>query len=230
MKPKWIFFDLGWTLVDETEAHRSRLAETSTLLAAFGRQCSVDELMVLSEEAASAFAPSPFLGMLARLGLSKSQIAEVRSSVRYAKENERVYPGVPELLASLAEFYKLGVIANQSEGTEARLADWDIRQHFSVVFASAELGLSKPDPKIFVGALSQARCKPEEAVMIGDRIDNDIGPAKAQGWLTGLVRQGFSRLQKPRSPQEEPDCVFEQIGELTANNGIHDIVARCANS
>ena len=230
MKYKWIFFDLGWTLVDETEAHRSRLEETRALLADFGKRYSVDQLMALCEESASAFAPSPFHGMLARLDLSDNQVATIRSSVRYGKENERLYPGVPELLASLSEFYKLGVIANQSEGTEARLAAWDIRQQFSLIFASTELGLSKPDPEIFAAALSRAGCKPHEAVMIGDRIDNDIGPAKAHGWRTARVLQGFSRLQRPRGPQEEADLVLEQIGELTANQRLEDIVANRAES
>jgi hypothetical protein len=56
MNLKWVFFDLGWALVDEAEAHRSRLAETSTILAGFGKQYSVDQLFSLTEQAASNFA------------------------------------------------------------------------------------------------------------------------------------------------------------------------------
>jgi ribonucleotide monophosphatase NagD (HAD superfamily) len=33
-------------------------------------------------------------------------------------------------------------------------------------------------------ALSRAKCTPEEAVMIGDRFENDIRPARLQGWKT----------------------------------------------
>lgn len=39
----------------------------------------------------------------------------------------------------------------------------------------------KPDPKLFTIACAQAGCAPEDAVMIGDRLDNDIAPAKAIG-------------------------------------------------
>ncbi len=150
--------------------------------------------------------------------------------MRYAKEKERLYPGVPELLSELSRRFKLGVIANQSEGTEARLARWAIRQHFSGVFASAELGLSKPDPEIFAGALSEAGCQPVEAIMVGDRIDNDIGPAKSQGWNTVRVLQGFSRLQQPTDPDQQPDMTIEKIGELSANQRLEDIVANRAES
>lgn len=176
--------------------------------------------MTLCEEAATSFAPSPFQGMLTRLGLSEDQLAAIRGSVRYAKEIEKLYPGVPELLATLATRFKLGVIANQSKGTETRLTRRGLRDQFSLLFASAELGLSKPDPEIFAGALSQAQCQPEDALMVGDRLDNDIGPAKSWGWSTVRVLQGFSRFQKARSSHEEPDCTFGQIGELTANKAL----------
>jgi len=36
----------------------------------------------------------------------------------------------------------------------------------------------KPDQKIFEITLNKAECSPREACMIGDRLDNDIVPAK----------------------------------------------------
>lgn len=215
---KWIFFDLGWTLVDETQAHRARLDATCEQLAQFGRRYSCDELVELCDRSATDFAPSPFRGMLARLNLSRNQIVTIMDAVRYANENEVLYPGVPEILAMLSGQFKLGVIANQSKGTEERLLRWRIRDHFAIVFASAELGFSKPDPRIFAAAQSEAGCKPEEVIMVGDRIDNDIGPAKSRGWKTIRVLQGFSRFQKPRIPEESPDITISTIGELSANH------------
>lgn len=214
--PKWIFFDLGWVLVDETEAHRARLAETSALLAPVGLHLSTDQLMARCEQAATDFERSPFLGMLTRLGLSAAHMARVKNSVRYAKEYERLYPGAREKLAFLSERFKLGVIANQSEGTERRLSQWDIKRYFTVIFASAERGLAKPDPRVFAEVLSDAGCHPHEALMVGDRLDNDIGPAKAQGWSTARVLRGFHRFQRPRYPHEVPDITVSAVEELSA--------------
>ena len=214
-KAKWIFFDLGWTLVDETGAHRARLEQTRDHLASWGHAYSVEELIGLCERAATRFAPSPFRGMLANLGLPADQVKVVTQSARYPKKLEVLYPGVPALLATLAEHFKVGVIANQSEGTERRLSDWSIREFFSIIFASSECGLSKPDSRIFAEAQAVAQCRPEEAVMVGDRIDNDIGPAKAQGWKTVRVLQGFSRLQRPRGPSEKPDITITEIRALS---------------
>ena len=211
---EWVFLDLGWTLVDETRAHRARLMGVCERVRRFGLRHSVDELMELCEQAATEFAPSPFRAMLSRFDLTEEQRRAVESAVRYAKELEVLYPGVPEMLRTLSRKFRLGIIANQSEGTEKRLSDWSIRDHFSVVLASAELGLSKPDSRIFGAAISRAGCAPEGVLMVGDRLDNDIGPARSQGCLTMRVLQGFSRFQTPRRAAEIPDFTISSIREL----------------
>lgn len=211
---EWIFLDLGWTLVDETRAHRARLRGVCERVGEFGLRHSVDELMELCEQAATDFAPSPFRAMLARLDLTEEQRRSVVSAVRYVKELEELYPGVPEMLETLSRKFRLGIIANQSEGTEKRLSEWDIRDHFSIVLASAELGLSKPDSRIFGAAVSRAGCAPEGVLMVGDRLDNDIGPAKSQGCMTMRVLQGYSRFQTPRRAAEIPDLTISSIREL----------------
>ena len=162
---EWIFLDLGWTLVDETRAHRGRLRGVCERVRAFGLSHSVDDLMRLCEQAATEFAPRPFRGMLDRLNLTGEQRHAVASAVRYEKRHEELYPCVPEMLETLSRKFRLGVIANQSVGTEKRLSDWGIREWFSVVLASAELGLSKPDPRIFGAAVSRAGCAPEGVLM-----------------------------------------------------------------
>jgi hypothetical protein len=42
--------------------------------------------------------------------------------------------------------------------------------------------------------------------MIGDRLDNDIRPARSQGWNTIRILQGFAKYQLPRDPFNEADC------------------------
>ena len=57
---------------------------------------------------------------------------------------------------------------------------------------------------------------PADCIMVGDRIDNDIAPAKALGMATILLRGGRHRRQRPRSPAEEPDAVVTDVFELEA--------------
>ncbi len=211
---RWVFFDIGWTLVDETQMHRRRWQGVQDLLARCGIECSVADLMGLMVEASTAFARSPFLCALERLGLSDGQREKIVRVARCDHKYEIFYPGACEMLPELARAYSLGIIANQSHGTYDRLVERGIASVLSVVVASAELGVSKPDPRIFEAAIGRAGCEPHEAVMVGDRLDNDIGPAKRLGWRTIRVRQGLARFQQPRESAEQADCTIETISEL----------------
>ena len=127
---------------------------------------------------------------------------------------ESPYDGAEQTLRTLSQHYRIGVIANQPAGTAERLANWGLMPFVSICLSSAELGLEKPDPAIFRLALSRAECAPAEAVMIGDRLDNDIRPARLQGWKTIRILQGFAKFQSPRDEFDEADATVTKLMEL----------------
>ena len=87
--------------------------------------------------------------------------------------------------------------------------------------SSGDVGISKPDPAIFHMALEQAGCTPpEDAVMIGDRLDNDVRPAKALGFGTVRILQGPGRFQQPRDDAEIPDATVADLDELAEALGV----------
>ena len=57
-------------------------------------------------------------------------------------------------------------------------------------------------------------CRPENAVMIGDRIDNDIVPAKNAGMMTIWIRQGFGGMAENLTAEETPDYCVRNLQEL----------------
>ena len=67
------------------------------------------------------------------------------------------------------------------------------------------------DLKIFQIALGRANCPPENAVMVGDRLDNDIIPAKKSRMKTVWVKQGFAKYQ-PNS--DTPDYIINSLEEI----------------
>ena len=60
-------------------------------------------------------------------------------------------------------------------------------------------------------ALRHAGCAASKAVMIGDRLDNDIRPARLLGWRTVRVLQGPGRFQSPRDSWDEPDLTVANV-------------------
>jgi HAD superfamily hydrolase (TIGR01549 family) len=213
---RWLFFDLGETLVSERRAIEDRIQQIVQTFAERGLRVSAEAIERAFEEASAELAPRPIVRALEKIAGSPADRAFVLEKVQYRKELEEPYPEAHEVLSRLAPRYKIGVIANQQPGTEARLASYGWMPFISLCLGSGDVGLAKPDPAIFRLALERAQCAPHQAVMIGDRIDHDIRPAKLLGWRTIRVLQGFAKVQRPRTPEEEPDFTVTTLKEIMA--------------
>ena len=196
-----IFFDVGSTLADESEAyaHRIRDAISGT---AIPYQEFWDKMIDFYRQNKKGD-----LETLRYYGLEVP---------KWHKEDERLYPDAGDCLKRLKEKYKIGVIANQSLGTKDRLEAFGILKYIDLVIASAEEGVSKPDLRIFEIALERAGCRPENAVMVGDRLDNDISPAKKLGMTAIWITQGFSRYGTADGAAEQPDYIAGSLTEICA--------------
>ncbi len=196
---EWIFFDVGSTLVDDSKAYEERLktvAETAKVSYEYVYQTALEFYMENKK------------GVLETMKLLNVE------KPKWRVEDEVLYSETEECLRKLSKKYNIGVIANQSLGTEKRLKEFGILQYIDLVIASAEEGVAKPDKRIFEIALNRARCKPQQAVMIGDRIDNDIVPAKALGMKTIWIKQGFGKYWKISSEREQADHEVDNLSEV----------------
>jgi HAD superfamily hydrolase (TIGR01549 family) len=213
---RWVFFDLGNTLIDESKAIQDRIRQLVLALAEHGTRVSPQSIEKAFERASAEFAPRLVKRVVEQFTDRPAGQASILREARYRKELEEPYPETRGLLAALAPRYQIGIIANQSAGTEARLKSYGLAPYISLCLSSGEVGLSKPDPEFFWLALGQAQCEPAQAVMIGDRLDNDIRPAKLLGCRTVRVLQGFARVQAPRDAKDEPDHTVRDLSEIAA--------------
>jgi putative hydrolase of the HAD superfamily len=125
--------------------------------------------------------------------------------------------GIPELLHDLHERgYAQGLVANQPTSTLAVLDTFGIRQVFNHQAVSSTLGFRKPDPRLFLAASETLGIGPPECIVVGDRIDNDISPARKLGMRTVLFATGRHVDQQPRCWDEVPDTTVRTVGELKA--------------
>jgi HAD superfamily hydrolase (TIGR01549 family) len=210
---RWVFFDVGDTLLDEREAMFDWCGQVASLLTARGVRAEAADVWLAREQAYTEFAPDVLRRIMEVLSVPPAD-RTLWKKATYRHALERPFAGADDALRQLAARFHLGVIANQAKGTRDRLRAHGWGSLFSVLIASAEEGLTKPDPAIFTLALARAGCRPQHAVMVGDRIDNDIRPARAVGLATVRVRQGLSRKQEPRGPFESPDLTLRRIAEL----------------
>ncbi|HEX5146437.1 MAG TPA: HAD family hydrolase [Conexibacter sp.] len=110
------------------------------------------------------------------------------------REGWRAFDDVAPALAAVAAAHPdlaLGVITNgEGEPQRAKLAAIGLADRFPVVVCSAELGVAKPDPRIFVHACERLGVAPSAAAYVGDRLDFDAHGAAGAGlrgiWLDRL--------------------------------------------
>ena len=195
----WLFFDIGSTIVDEHLAYEHRMrdiADSNNLTYSSVYDTAIE-----------------FYKQNKKGDLEVAKLFDVELT-KWHTEDEILYADASECLKVLSTRYKIGIIANQLFGTKERLEKYGILKYIDLVIASAEEGVSKPDKRIFEIALKRSDCKPSNAVMIGDRIDNDIVPAKLIGMHTIWVKQGFGQYWNITQEIEKADCTIHKLMEI----------------
>jgi HAD superfamily hydrolase (TIGR01549 family) len=221
MRHRAILFDVGGPLDME---FAWEIAVDGAIASACGLEgIRVDQAMIdeASEAAVAAFAPDAYAHMVETLcGGDPRTIERVRQRVRAMVGNLDVFqlrPDMDGLLRRLRDRgLRLGIVANQPQAARERLVRAGIGDLFAYQGLSGLTGFSKPDPRAFQAAAETLGVAPADCIMVGDRIDNDIAPAKALGMTTVLFRGGRHRRQRPRLAAEEPDAVVTDVLELEA--------------
>ena len=110
-------------------------------------------------------------------------------------EWEKYSPAIPSMEQAVQTLYKegwrLGILANQPPEVERLLRARKLWDLFDVHAVSDVLGFSKPDPRLFQRALEKAEVQPSAALMIGDRVDNDVPPPRR--WACAPCRSVWMR-------------------------------------
>ncbi len=122
--------------------------------------------------------------VLAKLGDYETALGEELSS-QWLRLNRS------SLLNDLAAKYSLVVVTNENLRTQLvklRAVDPGGRI-FSKLVTSEEVGVEKPDFRIFNVALKTYGLQPSACIMIGDSVTDDVAPARALGMQTVLTRE-----------------------------------------
>lgn len=95
--------------------------------------------------------------------------------VEYLPKYNFLLDGSLNLLDYLQKKYDLHIITNGFEEVQhKKLYNSGIAQYFKSITTSEEVGVKKPDPKIFHKALEKSGAKIKNSVMVGDSIEADV--------------------------------------------------------
>lgn len=212
-----ILFDAGGTLIHidgervcgaagiAWEAARFREAESAAVAAV--------RAFVLERPASKDAERLPLYldRMLTGLGLSE-RAARREAALRVAAEHHRANlwsrsgPGASETLAALSQRgYRLAVVSNADGRVRALLESAGVTPWLEFVVDSSELGVEKPDPRIFHAATERLGLPPSSCAYVGDIYEVDV---------EGARRAGLHPILIGDCPAPEPVQRVAELAEL----------------
>jgi len=168
-----VIFDLGGVLLrTEDRSTRHKLAErfgisyaeleelvffsTTGKLASVGRVSSQQHWQTVAEE----------------LGISSQEIENFQKEYF---EGDRLDMEMIDFIRSLRKEYRTALLTNAWDNLRSWLEELGVSDAFDHLIISAELGLAKPDPRLYNLALEQIGVKAEQAILVDDFIENVEG-------------------------------------------------------
>lgn len=128
-----------------------------------------------------------------------------------------LYPDVRDALKALrADGLWLGIAGNQTVRAGRILREL-FTPDVDLIGTSDDWGASKPDRAFFDRVAEAVPAEPNEMLYVGDRVDNDIAPARVAGMHTALVRRGpWATIQwRSEQAQKLPTFRVESLLELS---------------
>lgn len=151
---------------------------------------------------------------LETLGVADTQLAHKMAErlPRTTHEKRVPYSDAETVLTTLGRRYPMAVLTNGEPKTQAhKVENSGLKHHFDHIVLCDEHG-SKPDPKPFEVAMDLLGSKPEEVVMIGNSIANDIAGARNAGIYSVWINRGVG--QASARTDVRPDTTIKELSEL----------------
>ncbi len=83
--------------------------------------------------------------------------------------------------------------------------------------------VGKPNPIMMRTGINMLGVSPEDAVIVGDRMDTDIIAGIESGIETALVLSGVTTLENMKSFPYRPNYIYAGVGEIIKNNPVSSI-------
>ena len=200
-------FDVGETLVDETRVW-SMWADwlgvpRFTLMGVMGSVVERDE-----------HHQRVFDYFRDNFDLDEAYAARREAGLAFTLSVDDLYPDVAGCFESLADVgFRLAISGNQPSQIEAPFMALGLP--VELVAASATWGVEKPSPAFFTRLADELRLPPGRIAYVGDRVDNDVLPARAAGMVSVFIRRGpWGYIHARRPDADLADIRIESLAEL----------------
>lgn len=188
-----ILFDLGGTVLEIRHDEVARILARQGVAPAPGWEAAAERAGRRAMETRLRAHASPtdvwnafFVGMMVAAGAASEPATRALPELRaFHREHHlwgRVLPGMDEVLATLrARGYRVAAVSNSDGRAQAILAGLGLGERFEFVIDSHDVGVEKPDARIFELACERLGLAPARCAYVGDVMAFDVEGARGAG-------------------------------------------------
>jgi putative hydrolase of the HAD superfamily len=227
MKTTTILLDAGGVILDETEHEEIRAEISVEILSAVIPGYSISAYYSDVEEAVRCFCPSVYQYVFWKAVENDRSLFD-KLYASYLKEWQQQKPpleltlGFETEVRTIGKNLKIGIAGQYGVELLKLLEERSILDCFTYRLTQDDFSITKPDLRYYEQIVKACGVDPKQCIMVGDRIDKDVIPAKLLGMKTILVRTGLHKNQMPRIPFEVPDA------ELNGVSGLAEAILKMA--
>ena len=206
-------------ILDESEHEEARARLAVEVLSPVVRGYSVSQYWSDVEEAVTVLCPSAYQYVFWKyLKNDRSQFDKLFGSFKEKWKQRRsplkLNSGLEKEVKAISQNFNIGIAGQYGKDVLELLEKHSLLDCFAYRFTQDDFSITKPDPRYYEQILKKCGVAPDECIMVGDRIDKDVIPARQLGMKSILVRTGLYKNQQPRIPFEIPDAELNSIKGL----------------
>jgi putative hydrolase of the HAD superfamily len=138
-----------------------------------------------------------------------AELTETFPQIRRCKHT--VYPDAIKALERFSRSYSLGLLTNGAPDLQRRKMNGaGITGYFDQILISGDVGIGKPDVRIFEMILTRLKANPKTSLMIGNSLTSDVQGARS----IGMQAVWINRPGKSRDDSIIPDWEITSLDEL----------------
>lgn len=150
---------------------------------------------------------------LRKCGVTDATLALELGKTYLRERRKRIiaYNDVVPILDYFKQSHGLGLLTNGAPDLQRRkIESSGLSDFFDEVIIAGEVGLGKPDVRIFELILSRLKVSPDAAVMIGNSLESDLKPAQTMGMKSVWI----NRAREWHDDAIVPDFEVSSLMEL----------------
>lgn len=224
MEKLFLFFDLGQTLLDQSNFINFLDQKLLELINGFGGKIDFRNYItlrnnIIKNRMIGDGGIEEIIPIICRLILPKGYDKIILKKINPFMNNGKreLYCLVKEskkVLEILSRYCDMGIISNQTEEALEPLIQSDLLGLFKKIFISSKTKINKLDEKLFLNATKCSGVSVNKCIMTGDRLDIDIFPANKIGMKTIRITDSLFNLQSAINKYEMPTYTVKKLDEI----------------